>query len=88
MSRKNLFLTLFLLAVFSPLKAAAKSLNVVTTLPDYARFVGEIGGDRVSVRNIVLGDQDAHFVRPKPSFVNMVRSHVPKAVCTYTAIRI
>jgi len=73
MSRKNLFLTLFLLAVFSPLKAAAKSLNVVTTLPDYARFVGEIGRDRVSVRNIVLGDQDAHFVRPKPSFVNMVR---------------
>lgn len=48
-------------------------LHVVATLPDYAALVGEIGGARVSVDTIVRGDQDAHFIRPKPSFVDMVK---------------
>ena len=49
-------------------------LRVVTTLPDYAVFAEKIGGERVSVTPIVLGNQDAHFIRPKPSFVNLVRN--------------
>jgi ABC-type Zn uptake system ZnuABC Zn-binding protein ZnuA len=49
------------------------SLRVVTTLPDYAVLTEIIGGGRVSVGSIVRGDQDAHFIRPKPSFVDMVR---------------
>lgn len=49
-------------------------LRVVTTLPDYKFFAEFIGGDRVEVTAIVRGDQDAHFIRPKPSFVTMVRS--------------
>jgi len=48
-------------------------LNVVTTLPDYAFFAEFIGGHRVSVRAIVRGDQDAHFIRPKPSFATALR---------------
>ncbi len=52
---------------------AATHLNVVTTLPDYAFFVKYIGGDRVSVKAIVRGDQDAHFIRPKPSFATALR---------------
>jgi zinc/manganese transport system substrate-binding protein len=48
-------------------------LNVVTTLPDYASVARVIGGERVSVNAIVRGDQDAHFIRPKPSFVDMVK---------------
>jgi len=48
-------------------------LRVVTTLPDYRTFVEIIGGDRVDVEAIVQGDQDAHFIRPKPSFVSLVR---------------
>ena len=51
-----------------------KRLNVVATLTDYAVFAREIGGERVLVKNIVEGDQDAHFIRPKPSFVNVVRN--------------
>ena len=64
-----------LLAVLIVIAApcAADKLRVVTTLPDYAFLAGEIGGDRVSVSAIVHGDQDAHFIRPKPSFVNLVR---------------
>ncbi len=51
----------------------APKLRVVTTLPDYAFIARWIGGERVQVSAIVLGDQDAHFIRPKPSFVAMVR---------------
>jgi ABC-type Zn uptake system ZnuABC Zn-binding protein ZnuA len=54
--------------------ADSKVLNVVTTLPDYAVIAKAIGGDRVKVSNIVRGDQDAHFIRPKPSFANLVRN--------------
>lgn len=45
-----------------------KKLEVVTTLPDYGFVAQYLGGDLVHVRSIVAGDQDAHFVRPKPSF--------------------
>lgn len=53
---------------------AKPRLNVVTTLPDYAFFANFIGGDRVSVKSIVRGDQDAHFIRPKPSFATALRN--------------
>jgi zinc/manganese transport system substrate-binding protein len=56
----------------APGKSAAK-LRVVTTLPDYRVMAQRIGGDRVVVDAIVQGDQDAHFIRPKPSFVTLVR---------------
>jgi len=49
-------------------------LNVVTTLPDYAEFVKAIGGDRVVVDHMVLGIQDPHNIRPKPSFINKVKN--------------
>lgn len=50
-----------------------RRLRVVATLPDYAVLAEAIGGERISVQTIVRGDQDAHFIRPKPSFVNMVK---------------
>jgi len=70
----SLFTIIALLLVAVTASASdSPRLNVVTTLPDYAFFAQRIGGDRVSVRAIVHGNQDAHFIRPKPSFVNMVR---------------
>jgi zinc/manganese transport system substrate-binding protein len=53
---------------------ARPHLRVVTTLPDYGVFARFIGGERVSVESIVRGDQDAHFIRPKPSFAAAVRN--------------
>ncbi|MCG6922597.1 MAG: metal ABC transporter substrate-binding protein [Acidobacteria bacterium] len=73
--------SLFLLTLSAtPLASAADCsppssgpvLSVVATLPDYAVITRAIGGERVSVQAIVQGDQDAHFIRPKPSFVEMV----------------
>ncbi|MCK5850226.1 MAG: zinc ABC transporter substrate-binding protein [Kiritimatiellae bacterium] len=54
--------------------AGEKQLKVVTTLSDYAVIAKAIGGDRIDVQAIVKGEQDAHFIRPKPSFVDMVRA--------------
>ncbi len=69
--------TLLIIAVVLAVPAtgiyAKPHLNVVTTLPDYAFFANFIGGDRVSVKSIVRGDQDAHFIRPKPSFATALR---------------
>ncbi|NQV33192.1 MAG: zinc ABC transporter substrate-binding protein [Phycisphaeraceae bacterium] len=67
---------LLLLSVFVGLlagTAACASVKVVTTLPDYADIARAIGGDQVEVTAIVRGDQDAHFIRPKPSFAQALR---------------
>jgi zinc/manganese transport system substrate-binding protein len=47
-------------------------INVVTTLSTYADIAEKIGGDKVIVEYIVRGNQDAHFVRPKPSYAVML----------------
>jgi zinc/manganese transport system substrate-binding protein len=49
-------------------------LQVVTSLPDYAFLTKVIGGNLVNVKAIVRGDQDAHFIRPKPSFATALRN--------------
>jgi zinc/manganese transport system substrate-binding protein len=56
------------LLIFSNISFAEDKINVVTTLSTYADIVKYIGKDKVDVQYIVEGDQDAHFVRPKPSF--------------------
>lgn len=73
-SMRSLLRLVLLLVVSASLSApvAARPLRVVCTLPDYGDFVRRIGGDRVEVRVIVEGNQDAHFIRPKPSFVSEV----------------
>lgn len=52
----------------------AQPLRVVTTLTDYAWLTEKIGGEFVEVKAIVQGNQDAHFIRPKPSFVELLRN--------------
>ena len=47
---------------------APAPVRVVTTLPVYASLAREIGGSAVSATSIADPGEDAHFVRPKPSF--------------------
>jgi ABC-type Zn uptake system ZnuABC Zn-binding protein ZnuA len=47
---------------------AQEAIRVVTTLPVYADLVRTIGGSGVEVSAIADPNEDAHFVRPKPSF--------------------
>jgi len=71
--KNTLLISGLILVVLTTCSYAETQLNVVTTLPDYAFFAKEIGGDRVAVKAIVRGDQDAHFIRPKPSFATALR---------------
>ena len=52
---------------------ATGAVKVVTTLPVYASVVEKIGGERVEVAAISRSGEDAHFVRPKPSFAVLLR---------------
>ncbi len=52
---------------------AQEPLKVVCSLPDFASVTAEIGGDRVTASHIAAGNQDPHFVMPKPSFALLLR---------------
>jgi ABC-type Zn uptake system ZnuABC Zn-binding protein ZnuA len=54
-------------------KASRPKIRVVSTLPDYAWAAQEIGGSRVEARSIARGNQDAHFVRPRPSYTTLLQ---------------
>ncbi len=69
-----LFLAFALPALaISPEVAAAAPLQVVTTLPAYASIAQAVGGNLVQSRSISRGDEDAHFVKPKPSYALMLK---------------
>lgn len=63
---KRLILLLSAL-LFFPSSAFAK-LNVVTTIPTFAALAQEVGKDQIDVKSIARGDQDPHFLEPKPSY--------------------
>lgn len=56
-----------------PRGPAAPPLRVVTSLTTYGAIAREIVGDRGTVTSIAQGDEDPHFVQPKPSFVKVLR---------------
>ncbi len=57
----------------SPDERARDPVRVVASLPVYASIVREIGGTEVDVSSIADPNEDAHFVRPKPSFARDLR---------------
>ena len=54
-------------SVANALGVAGDPLRVVTTIPDLADIVREIGGDRVNVTTICKGRENLHAVSAKPS---------------------
>ena len=69
---KKINLITIVLLLVSSLIFAGDKLFVVTTLSTYADIAKKIGKDKIEVHYIVQGDQDAHFVRPKPSYAVML----------------
>ncbi|HKU60020.1 MAG TPA: metal ABC transporter substrate-binding protein [Gemmatimonadales bacterium] len=53
--------------------AEAAPLKIVTSLTTYGAITREIVGDKATVTSIAQGDEDPHFVQPKPSFVAVLR---------------
>lgn len=61
------------LALLSALPVLAQDrVRIVTTLPTYAAIAREITGELADVRAIARGDEDPHFVNPRPSYAAMV----------------
>ena len=58
----------------SPTGDVAAQLRIVTSLTTYGAIAREIVGDRGTVTSIAQGDEDPHFVQPKPSFVALLRN--------------
>ena len=52
-----------------PVPTQGPKVKVVTSLTSYAAIAREIVGDRGTVSSIAVGDENPHFVQPKPSFV-------------------
>lgn len=48
---------------------ASAQVQVVTTLPDLASITRYVGGEHVDVFSIARGNQNPHFVDPKPSYI-------------------
>ena len=44
-------------------------IKIVTSLTTYAAIAREVVGDRGTVFSIAVGDENPHYVQPKPSFV-------------------
>ena len=59
-------------ALLAPPREAAP-LKVVTSLTTYGAIAREVVGDKGTVTSIAQGDEDPHFVQPKPSFVAVLR---------------
>jgi zinc/manganese transport system substrate-binding protein len=70
----SLLSTLLAAAASAPaVPRPAPPIRVVTTLTTYAAIAREIAGDRATVTSIAAGDEDPHFVQPRPSFVPALR---------------
>jgi len=71
--RTKMSLVVAAMAILADEASGQDRVNVVTTLPTYAAIAEEIAGDRAEVVAIARGDQDAHFVTPRPSFASRLQ---------------
>jgi zinc/manganese transport system substrate-binding protein len=62
------------LGLHGGLKPPVTQVKVVTSLTTYAAIAREIVGDRGVVNAIAVGDENPHYVQPKPSFVPLLAS--------------
>lgn len=74
MSKRMMWLPVLaaLLVGPAPLQSQQK-LSVIATLPTYAAIARELVGDLATVEAIARGDEDPHFVNPRPSFAARVQ---------------
>ena len=67
------WLSLAILCATPGLATGQEPIKIVTSLTTYASIAKEVVGDKGTVTAIAQGDEDAHFVQPKPSFVRLLR---------------
>jgi len=69
-----LVLPVLALLALSPIATQGQGeIRVITTLPTYAAITREIAGEHATVESIARGDEDPHFVNPRPSYAAKVQ---------------
>jgi len=68
MKRLHILILILILLFSIGLIRAQEQIKVVATITVYSDIAKYIGGEYVEVTAIVAGNQDAHFVRPRPSY--------------------
>lgn len=72
--KQILIITIVLSLIFINFQYSfAKEFKIVTTFSDYAAIAKEIVGEKATVDYLSYGDQDPHFVPPKPSLALKLR---------------
>lgn len=66
------WLGVFIVVTLLGAPVARAKLYVVASNPTFASIAERVGGNLVKVEYITKGDEDPHFVRPKPSFAVML----------------
>ncbi len=69
---KKLIMVILSIVAFTTL--ALSEVKVVTSLPDIADIVKEIGKEKVKVDHIVQGNQNPHYIDVKPSYMLRLKS--------------
>lgn len=75
---KNTLISIFC-GIMSFHLLAAERIKVVTTLPDFAWMVQEIGGEFVEAKALLRGTENPHYVDAVPDFIRLVAD--AKVVC-------
>lgn len=70
---RRALLALVLAGSLAPPLPAQDRVTVVTSLTTYAAIAREILGDRGTAQAIAEGDEDPHFVQPRPSYAALLR---------------
>lgn len=65
---KMIYAVLGIILLLTPSETWAK-LNIVATTTDLGYLAQKAGGSLVEVKTLARGDQDVHFLEPKPSFI-------------------
>lgn len=74
---KQRVLFIFPLLLFFTVFSISAKVHVVTSIPDIADIVEEIGGDQVTVFSLAKGHEDIHYIRAKSSFLPIIkRAHL------------
>lgn len=67
--RSFLILLIFLGPLASPVPAAGQALKLVTSTPDLAWIIRQIGAEEVQVRSLLRATEDPHYVDAVPRFI-------------------
>lgn len=71
---KKIILFILIIITMPLIAFTDQKINVVATLSSYADIAKYIAKDKANISFIANGDEDPHFVKPKPSFALMLKN--------------